>query len=527
MITDIQVPLTQHEINRIKVARVKCQLSLLFHTRYFFKAQYKKKFVIGDPHRIICEALERVLTGKCKRLIINIAPRYGKTELAVKSLISHGLALNPAAKFIHLSYSDDLALDNSEHVKDLVNSAEYQQLFPGVVVKSDSKAKNKWYTTAGGGVLARSAGGSVTGFGAGQVDTEEDFDEFLAGINSKENLSKLELKQLFGGCIIIDDALKPEDADSDVKREAVNQRFDSTVRNRGNSRDTPIVIIGQRLHPNDLPGYLQRPEDADQWEVISLPSINQKPIPVPGEWNIDGTERTLIVGEALLPWKHTLEELDKLKIANDLVFERQHMQDPNPKSGLLFPLQLLHFFDYTEMYETLSDPDYCYVCADPANLGGDDFAAGAFKLIGDKIYVPSVIYNTDGTDHNEPEVVQLVIDHKPAAVGVESVIGWKETAKKIQLDLTTKNYSGEFRQLHPRTNKHVRINNRASFIRNHFVFRNDWKKYPQYSKFMRCLTSYLKIQEPGRKNKRDDAPDLCEMAAQYFERNFPHLWPVK
>jgi hypothetical protein len=44
---------------------------------------------------------------------------------------------------------------------------------------------------------------------------------------------------------------------------------------------------------------------------------------------------------------------------------------------------------------------------------------------------------------------------------------------------------------------------------------------------MRILTSYMKIQEPGSMNKRDDAPDLCELAATYYERNFPHLWALK
>lgn len=217
-----------------KVASVKCLSSLMFFTRYFFKKRFNRKFVIGEHHIKICEALERVYRGECKRLIINVAPRYGKTELAVKNFIADGLALNPSAKFIHLSYSVTLALDNCEEIKDMVSSAEYQQLFPHVQIKKASRAKKKWYTTQSGGVYATSASGQLTGFGARKVDEEkgDDLEEFLTDIS---------LKQGFGGAIIIDDPIKPEDAHSEVRREKVNSRYDSTIKNRVNSRDTPII----------------------------------------------------------------------------------------------------------------------------------------------------------------------------------------------------------------------------------------------------------------------------------------------
>lgn len=492
-----------NDVDVLTVAKVKCLKSLLFHTRYFFKHQYNRKFIIGEHHEIIADALERVLTGKLKRLIINIAPRYGKTEIAVKSLISHGLALNPSAKFIHLSYADDLALDNSETVKDLIQTEAYQQLFPAVQIKKDAKAKNKWYTTANGGVLARAAGGQVTGFGAGQVDEEEDFENWLNDIE-QTGISDLERKLQFGGAIIIDDPVKPEDADSDTAREKVNSRFDSTIRNRVNSRNTPIIVIMQRLHPNDLSGYLQREGEQDKWEVIELPCIKS-----------DGT--------ALWPFKHTIDELKAMKQANEIVFERQFMQNPKPKAGLLFPIDDLHFYD-PETVKGLNDPDFCYVATDPANEGGDDFASGAAKLIGDRIYITDVLYNTEGADFNEAALVKLCLAVNAGSCGVESVMGWKETAERVRTELEQKNYQGEFRLLRPRTSKHSRILNRASFIRNNFYFRKDYNDYPQYAKFMRNLTSYLRIQEAGRGNKHDDAPDLCEMIGSYYEKNFAHLY---
>lgn len=484
----------------LTVAKVKCLRSLLFHTRYFFVKQYKRKFIVGPHHEIIAHALERVLRGECKRLIIQVAPRFGKTELAVKSFISHGLALNPSAKFIHLSYSDDLALDNSETIKDLINSEDYQLLF-NVKIKHDAKAKNKWYTTEGGGVLARAAAGSVTGFGAGKVEEEgeEDF--------------SFDSKHSFAGAIIIDDPIKPDEADSETIRERINQRFDSTIRTRTNSRNTPIIVIMQRTHPNDLAGYLQRKEEEDKWEVISLPVINE-----------EGNKYNLIPGDALWPFKMTLEEALQKKKANDIVFERQFMLNPKPKTGLLFPIEDLNFYDPNEI--DLSDPDFKYMAADPANEGGDDFSGMDSRLIGNKIYIHSVLYNTDGTDHNQAAIVKMIADHKIMYCGIEGVLGWKEVVESIREELTRKNYEGEVRLLRPRTGKHARIVTRASFIRNHFYFRKDYEDFPQYAKFIRNLTSYLRIQEPGRMNKHDDAPDNCEMIASYYQKEIGHLWPM-
>jgi hypothetical protein len=541
----------EKSIARLQVAKVKCLKSLGFHTRYFFKAQYGKKFIMAEHHEKIIEALERVLRGECTRLIIQVAPRYGKTELAVKSFISHGLALNPGAKFIHLSYGDGIALDNSESIKDLVESEDYQALFPEVQIKKDSKAKDKWYTTKKGGILARAAAGQVTGFGAGAVDEEtqlavqdSNLDEFMVEeVLNRAMVSDLEKKLNFQGAVIIDDPIKPEDADMDTIRVKVNSRFDSTIRNRTNSRNTPIIIIMQRLHPEDLCGYLQRSDEQDKWEVLSLPCIKE-----------DGT--------ALWPHRHTIVELEAMRKANDIVFERQYMQNPKPKEGIMFPEDDLLYYDmkgnimtnfrqgndskatmlqlYTptlfansipkdkfgrEMLN-LEEPDHIHMSVDPANLGGDDFAAVVSYLYGNKIFIVDVLYNTQGTDINELNIVDMVVKHKCHGVGIEGVFGWAETVKRIRERLDLMNYEGEIRQLKPRTAKHVRITSRSAFIRNHFMFRGDWINHPQYAKAFRNLTSYKRIQEPGKMNKHDEMPDVCEMEASYYERNYPELWSL-
>ena len=96
------------------------------------------------------------------------------TELAVKSFIAYGLALNPQSKFLHLSYSSDLAQENSVAVKDIVESPEYQEIF-NIQVKQGSNTKSRWDTEQGGKVYATSTLGQITGFGAGSVEDDGKF----------------------------------------------------------------------------------------------------------------------------------------------------------------------------------------------------------------------------------------------------------------------------------------------------------------------------------------------------------------
>ena len=101
-------------VNPKELLKVELLSSFEKYTRVMFKAQYHRSFIVAEHHKRMFEALQNVVDGKCKRLIINIAPRYGKTELVIKSFISWCFALNPKCRFLHLSYSDILVNDNSE-----------------------------------------------------------------------------------------------------------------------------------------------------------------------------------------------------------------------------------------------------------------------------------------------------------------------------------------------------------------------------------------------------------------------------
>ena len=266
------------------IIKQKCEGSLLFFTRYIFKENTGKKFQVAKFHETLADTLHKVHKGEIKRLIINIPPRYGKTELAVKMYIAWSLAKNPAAKFIHLSYSDSLALDNSSMTKEYINSDAFGRLWD-IKLKKDSQSQKKWYTTEGGGVYATSSGGAITGFGAGS-----------------------------GGAIIIDDPLKPDDALSDVRRSFINNRYNTTIRSRVNDRDVPIIVIMQRLHEEDLSGYLLDGGSGEEWHHLKLSALDDD-------------------NKALWPEKHSFDELEAIRQADRYTFSGQYLQLPSPPEG--------------------------------------------------------------------------------------------------------------------------------------------------------------------------------------------------
>lgn len=444
----------------------------LHFARYFFKLMNGgKKFVVGKHHRMICDKLNDVLTGKTRRLIINIAPRYSKSELVSRNFIAMGLAINPAAKFIHLSYSGDLALGNSVAVKDIVKSEDYQRLF-GVEIAIGTDTKSQWNTTKGGGLYATSSLGQVTGFGAGAIENEGDAWQF-------------------GGAIVIDDPIKPADALSDNNREAVNLHFETTIRNRVNSRNTPIIIIMQRLHEHDLCGYLMELEP-DEWEVLSVPCIS---------YNEDGEE------EALWPFKHTIEELHKIESANQFVFDTQYMQNPKPLEGLMY--SKLRTYDILPMEQSIRK-NY----TDTADKGADFLCSVCYVETPSGMYVTDVLYTDKPMEYTEVKTAEMLLINGTQLVKVESNNGGEGFArnveKNVRLQGTPVALKMRFTSFFQGLNKNVRIFSHSAEVQNLIFFPSDWEtRWPQ---FAQAVKGYRKV---GR-NAHDDAPDVLTGMVENF-----------
>ena len=291
--------------------REECESDGLYFSRYFFKQSASAKMIVAPHHRAIQEALDRVISGEITRLIINVSPGYSKTILATINMISRGLAINPRARFLHLSYSQNLALLNSSTARGMIKSREYQAMWP-ITLKDDSDSKAMWWTEQGGGVYATSSAGQVTGFRAGHMEPG------------------------WQGCAILDDAIKPDDAFSDTVREGINNRFNETIKSRLALETTPMIIIGQRIHYNDLSGYLLRGGSGEKWHHLCLPVIvdNSKPYPAENTHGIP-IDHGLPDGW-LWPVKHNESHRTAL-FSHRRTAEAQYMQSPVSYTHLTLP----------------------------------------------------------------------------------------------------------------------------------------------------------------------------------------------
>lgn len=281
----------------VQAACEECLKSFQLFCILVFKYVYRKEFVWSFHHDEIANALMRVWAGIDKNLVINIPPRYSKTEM-ICLFVAWSYAHNASCEFLHLSYSDDLAVRNSDKIRQIIKSDFYQDVFC-VKIDKDNDKKGEWRTVAGGIFKATATGGQVTGFGAGSTVERDIKDQFV-----------------FSGCILIDDPLKPSDAHT-VRREQINDHWDETIKSRRNSpQTTPTICIMQRIHEGDFTAHLLA-DTEENFKVLKMEALRKD-------------------GSALWPLKHTVEQLDAMRNTSLYVFSSQYQQEPTPIGGSIF-----------------------------------------------------------------------------------------------------------------------------------------------------------------------------------------------
>jgi len=267
-------------------------------TRVFFKLRTNREWQVSTPvgresHFVtITNAFTRVFYHQVTNLQIWCPPRYGKSEICA-NFIAWALARYPDSNFLYISMSKELATDHTSTVRDIIMLPEYQELFD-TRISSSTKSKDDFKTIQGGRVYAAGIGGTITGKGAG-----------------------IQGSPRFGGALIIDDSIKPDEAPSDTIRNRVNGFYLNTLESRRNDPRTPFVHIGQRVHEDDLAANLDKQYDGHVWEKVCLPGLDA-------------------AGNALYPQKHTVEQLRNMQKHMPYIFSAQIQQDPLPAGGALF-----------------------------------------------------------------------------------------------------------------------------------------------------------------------------------------------
>lgn len=295
------IPRTEHETLAL---RARLCGSLLLFTQFFYKLRTGRDFELSLPvsresHYItVARELTKISDGHIKRLLINIPPRYGKTELLIH-FIAWTLAQYPCSNYIYVSYSHSLAKKQTQTIRSILQLPLYKKIFK-VFLSEESSAKDNFETTAGGSIYAVGAEGTITGRGAG-----------IHGLDT------------FGGALVVDDIHKPNEVISDVMRDNINEWWFNTCLSRTNNPNTPIVAIGQRLHEDDLFANFVK---SNEWKSLIIPALD-------------------VHNNALHPGLHTTETLLAMKEASPYNYAAQYQQNPIPAGGSVFKPEWFELMD--------------------------------------------------------------------------------------------------------------------------------------------------------------------------------------
>ena len=251
-------------------------------------------YKVGAHHARLAKLFEEIAQGKRKRVIVNIAPRHGKSELISYLAPAWFLGNHPAKKVIMASHTADLAVNFGRRVRNLVGSEQYKDIFPNISLQADSKSASRWGTNYNGEYFAIGVGGALAGRGA----------------------------DLF----IIDDPHSEQDAKlgkSDVFLPAW-EWFQSGPLQRLMPGGA-IVVVMTRWSKLDLTGQIVnqmvKNDDVDQWEVVEFPAILEDKM---------GNE------VPLWPEFWSIEELQARRAAIDIRYwNAQYLQNPVSEEGAL------------------------------------------------------------------------------------------------------------------------------------------------------------------------------------------------
>lgn len=335
---------------------------------------------------LIASKLTEVAEGKIKRLIINIPPRNLKSICASVAFPAWLLGHFPSKKVICASYAYDLATKHALDCRQVMQSPWYQEIFPNSRLSTARTAVNDFTTTSNGGRMAVSTGGGITGRGA--------------------------------DILIIDDPLKPDEATSDVIRKNVNDWFDGTAYTRLDSKkDGAIIIIMQRLHLDDLVGYVK---EKGGWDIVNLPAIAEERTVHTFNTLFGPHTVTREPGTALHGARESLETLAIIR-ANmaEYLFYGQYQQAPVPMGGGMIKIDWIQRFTPQMLPETFDLKLQTWDTASKVNHFSDYSVGITLGIKDKKIYVIDIKRARMDFPTLRTAAIAAYLLHKPHTILIE------------------------------------------------------------------------------------------------------------
>lgn len=442
------------------------QDSLISYMEYFFEHELKKDFVSNWHYKVIAKELEELRDGVTKKLIINVPPRTGKTELITKCFPAWLLWHQPDHKFIVSGYSSTLTKNFSSQARDYYQSNTYKRLFPRKSpLRDDQNTKELWETVAGGYYYAVGSGGSITWYGA---DT-----------------------------FIIDDPIKPDEAESDIVRWGINNWFGNTVVSRLNDMTNGnIIIIMQRVHGDDLCWHLleeMKEGTGYDWKLLSFPAIAEED----ELYEVDGEKYGRQAWEVLDKVRMPLDALQKIKeTMGNVYFSTQYQQNPVDKESQEFHEEWFKYEDNIPPWLRI------FTTVDPAfskKNSADDSAIVTAWFLDDKMYI---LEYTAGK-YDPWELIDKIIYHiqkwRPEKIGIEAFQAQVTIWFSLRAELTKKGIHVMVEDIRQTWDKESKIRRLLPLYRNWLIY---------HKRDMDKLEKQLREFPRGR---HDDVVDATQM----------------
>jgi predicted phage terminase large subunit-like protein len=308
--------------------------------------------------------------------------------------------------------------------------------------------------------------------------------------------------------IIIDDPLKPEEALSETRRQAVNAWYDHTLISRLNDKRTGcIVIIMQRLHEDDLVGHVLR---EGNWKLLRFPAIAERS----ETYMVDTPYRketfTRKEGEALHSEREPLELLARMRATQgDYNFAGQYQQAPSPLGGGLIKT---HWFKRYRPEERPGQFSLVFQSWDTANKStelSDYSVCTTWGILKDHLYLLDVLRRR--LDY--PDLRRTVKQHAELYKARNILIEDKASGTQLIQDLQADGVHGTTRYEPKKMEKVMRMHSVSSTIENGFVHVPDQAEW---------LSQYLHEMAVFPKGKYDDQVDSTSQALDWAKGGMHH-----
>ncbi len=304
-----------------EVEREACIESFYEFIQSFWGAIIKEDPVYNWHIKYLADELQKISYYIINRLpkpydlIINIPPGTTKSTICTIMFPVWLWIQDPTIRIISNSYSSDLSIEHAVKSRDIIYSDKFRRIFPDVVLRKDKSAKSSYENTEGGARYSTSTGGTITGKHAHVV--------------------------------INDDPSNPKQASSEADRKAANEHTKTLSSRKVDKKNTPTIVIMQRLHESDVTGFLLS-KKADKIKHICLPaelSDKVKPESLKTKYVNGLLDVNRLDKEVLIEAK---QDLGSYGYAN------QYAQDSAPQEGGILKTHWFPIVDWKDEYSRLA-----------------------------------------------------------------------------------------------------------------------------------------------------------------------------